>query len=123
MSFRRDDNRRSQNMQPTSLEAYRYIKHKAIPTIGDRQQLVLDVIRASKVPLTDLEIANKLRFGDPNHVRPRRYELVEMGVIEKAGKRPCTISGRKAFTWRITPRSTYRVTEENELYSRFSEGF
>ena len=78
MSYNQDKYRRPQNVQQTSIESYRYIKHKAIPTIGDRQQLVLDVIRASKVPLTDLEISDKLRFGDPNRVRPRRNELHEM---------------------------------------------
>jgi len=115
---------RPQNMQATSLEAYRYIKHKNTePSIGDRQRLVLNVIRGSKVPLTDLEISDKLRFGDPNHVRPRRYELEDMGFIEKAGKRKCSISGRKANTWRIARGTTYKVSDEHELYARFSEGF
>ena len=92
---------RRQSMQSTSLDAYSYIKQKEYPSIGDRQKLVLDMIMDSKIPLTDLEIAYKLGFGDPNHVRPRRYELVSLGLVEKVGKRHCSISGRKALTWGI----------------------
>lgn len=38
---------------------------------------------------------------DPNVIRPRRNELVKMGVLEEKYKRKCCISNRRAIVWGI----------------------
>lgn len=38
---------------------------------------------------------------DVNSVRPRLTALVEAGLVETAGKRPCRVSGVTVHTWRV----------------------
>lgn len=66
---------------------------------GRMQQLIYGELMKS--PGTDSEIAKRLGFDDPNKVRPRRFELVEQGLIQEHGKRPCEVTGRKAIEWVI----------------------
>ena len=82
------------DIRDTTLDAYEKIKK----SLGERQQEVFDLI--NKQPgLTDNEIARRLGYADPNKVRPRRFELMELRLIEEGEKRPCSISNRKALTW------------------------
>jgi hypothetical protein len=70
--------------------------------LGEMQELVLDCIRLNPC-LTDREVAAKLCLRDPNAVRPRRFELMEAGLITEAPKRVCSVSGRLALTWKVKP--------------------
>lgn len=38
---------------------------------------------------------------DINSVRPRITALVESGLVESAGKRKCSQSGKRVHTWRV----------------------
>jgi hypothetical protein len=49
---------------------------------------------------TDEEIQDTLRMN-PNTQRPRRVELLEIGIIEEEGRKK-NKSGTEASTWRIT---------------------
>jgi hypothetical protein len=86
-------------MRDTSLMVFREIQHK----LGDMQQTVLVVINAYPNS-TDLELCQKLGYTDPNRLRPRRKELLDYGWIVDMGVRECTVSHRKAHTWKVKPR-------------------
>lgn len=81
-------------MQQTSIEAYHNLKH-----LGEDAQTVLVAFHAYP-DSTDREIAEKLGYSDPNKVRPRRNELVKIGLVVCSGKRVCNVSHVKAMTWR-----------------------
>jgi len=51
--------------------------------------------------LTDEEIQTRTGMN-PSTERPRRVELVEMGLIEDSGVRRRTSSGRSAVVWKLT---------------------
>jgi len=88
-------------MRETSLLAY-----GEIPNLPEMQQKVFNAIiehnMEGRYP-TDRELAKYLELSDPNNVRPRRFELMEAGLIIEAGKRKCTISDRTALTWKVSP--------------------
>lgn len=86
-------------MRGTSLLAYRELQ----PKLSDRHQTVLVAFHAYPCS-TDLEIAYHLGFKDPNKVRPRRKELVDLGLIVDVdvGVRECKISGKKSHIWSVT---------------------
>ena len=48
---------------------------------------------------TDRELTERLGYTDPNKIRPRRFELVDMGLAENKYKRPCRVSGKKSIVW------------------------
>jgi hypothetical protein len=83
-------------MRDTSLQAYQQLQ----PRLGELQQIVLVFINAYP-DSTDRELAEKIGRPDPNFVRPRRFELVDLGYVECSGKRVCKISGKIAHTWRV----------------------
>jgi hypothetical protein len=41
------------------------------------------------------------RVFDINGVRPRITALVEAGIVESAGQRKCSISGKRVHIWRV----------------------
>lgn len=41
---------------------------------------------------------------DPNLVRPRRFELMELGLVEKGSPRKCRVTGKTAHPWKIRER-------------------
>lgn len=85
-------------MRQTSLEAYDVITFSG--KVGERQKLVLDAFRKHGAH-TDLEMVTVLQLKDANMLRPRRNELVKMGIIKEVDRRKCRISGRKAIVWGI----------------------
>lgn len=91
----------SHRMRATSIKAY-----GEVPDLGGMQQKVFNAIIECTMEgyyPTDRELAKYLRFSDPNSVRPRRNELMEAGFIIEESKRKCTISGRTALTWAVSP--------------------
>lgn len=94
-------NHKNHRIRDTSLDAYSDI----MPELGPRQLLVLKVIMdygKTRMHPTDREIARALGHADPNKVRPRRFELMQYGLITEAGKRKCSVSGKTALTWKLT---------------------
>ena len=83
------------NVRDTSLISYAQLRE----SLGDRQKVVLILIRKNP-DCTDRELTNLLGSFDSNFVRPRRNELVKLGLIEESGKKKCSMSGRLAITWR-----------------------
>ena len=73
--------------------------------LGDRQRLVLDLIRdwpdSTDAELTKLLVKFHGGSPDPNRIRPRRTELVKRGLVNASGKRRCSVTGRLAYTWRV----------------------
>ena len=84
-------------MRDTSLLTYEEIKKEF--WLGERQIKVLEYIRVFP-DHTDTEIARGLGYADVNKVRPRRNELLKIGLIEEGDKRRCRYTGRLCYTWR-----------------------
>jgi len=87
-------------VQETSFLSYEQIR--ASTMAGDKR-MVFEAIREATVknaPKTDYELSLQLGFDNPNKIRPRRRELVKDGLVEEAGKRICSISKKKAITWK-----------------------
>jgi hypothetical protein len=82
-------------MRETSLDAY-----FSLQKLGAKQKQVYDAIKILGCP-TDLEIAKFLGYTDPNHVRPRRNDLLKMQFITDCERRICSVSGRLSYSWRI----------------------
>jgi hypothetical protein len=85
-------------VQDTSIVSY--ITLMAEGKIGADQELVLRFMADHQL-LTDREIARDMGFDDPNKIRPRRNELVRIGVVVANGKRKCTVSGKLAYVWLV----------------------
>lgn len=57
--------------------------------------------------LTDAELADwmyrqgELERNDPNLVRPRRFELYQMGLMEPLKRRKCSVTTKSAQPWAI----------------------
>lgn len=87
-----------QKHSATSKEASRKIQAKT-PSLRDKVYSVLKY-RA----MTDEELSDTLGMN-PSTCRPRRIELVGMGLVETVGI-SVTKSGRRAQVWRATTEST-----------------
>lgn len=95
-------------MDENSLKAIHFLREHKI--IGDRQSEVLSIIQNSKVPLTDSEIMKELLEEDPNYVRPRRRELVKLGILESKSSRVCSITNQTANAWGMRDFTIEEVT-------------
>jgi transcription initiation factor IIE alpha subunit len=90
-------------VQDTSIKAYHEIIEEGI--VGKRQAEVFELLTKTS-DLTDSEIAIKLGYKDMNKTRPRRKDLVDLGIVEEHGKRHCSITKRTVIQWRIKPKLT-----------------
>ena len=83
------------HVQQTSLEAYSRIKKE----LGKRQHEVYDGFLGNGT-CTNLELSRLL--GIPiNQITPRTNELVKLGFVVEVEKRQCSVSGKKAISWRV----------------------
>ena len=83
------------HVQQTSLEVYSRIKKE----LGKRQQEVYDGFLGNGT-CTNLELSRLL--GIPiNQITPRTNELVKLGFVVEVEKRQCSVSGKKAISWRV----------------------
>lgn len=79
-------------------EALRNDSYHSIKHLGPKQDAVLFIIEISE-PVSDRQIAQSL--GWPiNRVIPRRSELVEFGLVIKAGESFDPITNRIVSQWR-----------------------
>lgn len=103
----REDKPRKRVRQ-VSRQAYAYVR---ATNQGRRRDDVLRNLaayfNATQTWPTDAELTSwmftrsELPREDPNLVRPRRFELMEMGLLEKGTARPCRVTGKTAHPWRI----------------------
>ncbi len=68
------------------------------PVAGTLRRNVLDYLRR-RGGATDEQISEALNMQG-NTARPRRVELVELGLVHDSGETRKTRSGRKAAVWR-----------------------
>jgi hypothetical protein len=81
--------------------------HSAFEALRDslprRERLVWDALAACSTPPTAYELERQMaRAGnafDLNSVRPRLTALHAKGCVRWAGKRKCTVTGKRAYTW------------------------
>ena len=81
-------------MRETSLEAYFNLKSK----LGPKQIKVLTALKEFH-PATDMMLKEHLGYLDPNQVRPRRKELLDMRLIREHHRDKCQVTGRRAIYW------------------------
>lgn len=86
------------NYRDTSLASY--VSESDSGRVGSRQREVLEVIRQLG-SCSDRDIAVALGKQDLNYVRPRRFELVEKGLVEEVGKKKDGVTGKTVYVWRI----------------------
>lgn len=87
----------SHEMHENSLEAYR----SSAPMRQTRAQVILSWI-AGRGPVTDRQVMLGLGFSDPNKVRPRITELVDIGDLVECGR--IREDGHQVRQVKITPR-------------------
>tara|TARA_Y100000593_G_scaffold36255_1_gene70618 strand:- start:601 stop:891 length:291 start_codon:yes stop_codon:yes gene_type:complete len=78
-------------MHNNSLAAYA----EEESSLSRRAQVVLDMFRSSPCALTDREVMFRLGFIEPNAVRPRITELVQLGYLQERGKTKCAVTGKQ----------------------------
>lgn len=83
------------SVRDTSISAYNDVK----PTIGKKQQLVLDTIKKAKRPVNNQEIASHLALPI-NTITPRTNELLSLDKVELAFKAVYPPTGRKVCYWK-----------------------
>lgn len=98
----------------TSKQAY---YNEILPTLGDRQEKVFNLLKNSNCPLTNSEMSYKLGW-QINRVTPRVFELRQRGLVESAGFKHCPITGRSAIAWRIK-----QVVQEAKVAPVFKPAF
>lgn len=77
--------------------AYRDLTDEKVREI---HKMILELLtRQHPTPMTDREIAFSLGFTDPNMVRPRRKELVDLGMLREICKKVCDVSQKTAIAW------------------------
>ena len=88
-------------MQLTSLISYNQPKENG--KLNEGQQTVMELLtRQHPKPMTDREITFYLGYTDPNKVRPRRKELVNMQLIKEVCKVNCPITKKYVIAWGLT---------------------
>lgn len=68
------------------------------PRAPHLRQRVLDALRANPGGLTDEQL-QALTGLNPSTQRPRRVELVGLGLVQASGRKAPTASGRMAVVW------------------------
>ena len=92
----------------TSIESFHELRKDG--TLGAMQQATLSLIRLHPCR-TARELADLGGYYDPNAIRPRIVELHSKGLIETAGVRVCSVTGKGAMTWQVK-----RYEPQRELF-------
>ncbi len=84
----------------TSVEVYHQIVAEGL--VNRLQERVLEMCAKASEPLTMGEIAQLIGITQRNTVDPRGPELLKLGALMVAGKRPCRVSGRTVNTYALS---------------------
>jgi len=87
------------SVQDTSLLSWVELQ----PSLGDREAFVYWGLQQLG-NATDQELKVFLNFSDPNSVRPRRNELVKLGLVHAVEKRKCKITQKTVLAFEIIPK-------------------
>lgn len=85
-------------VRSTSIKAYHEIIEEGI--LGDQEVMVLMCINEVG-EATDKEISVMLGLNI-NAVTGRRNELVKLGIVESCGRRECSVTGRRVYSWTVS---------------------
>jgi hypothetical protein len=104
-------------MKETSIITYQDLLDEG--KISQRQEEVISALEVLGTA-TDTEISRHLGYEDPNFIRPRRKELVDMGIIFESEKRICSQTGRLCYLWSLNTGDLKKAKkkgylEENQL--------
>lgn len=84
-------------VRQTSIESFTCM----LPRLGNSQMAVYRALRHLEAA-TDQEIAKHLEYDDLNKVRPRRFELMQEGIVKEIARRDCHVTGKRAIVWAIS---------------------
>lgn len=82
--------------QQTSIEAW--IDLNKSGTLGNKQSLVLSIIKQNEYGISNNEIAKVLGMAI-NSITPRVHELRAKGLVAEGRKRLCSVSGKSVIAW------------------------
>lgn len=103
------------------------VYHEAIrPTLHGRQLFVRDQLERFCREYDYRPTAGELvryvaakfphRLIDVNTIRPRLTEMHEQGWVSHAGKRICSVTGKRVYTWRVSaPQPPVREPQPQSL--------
>jgi hypothetical protein len=80
----------------TSIQSRKELEESGL--LAQRRLEVYNALRDLRYA-TDREVAQHLGYADPNAVRPRRKELVDMGLIAHSLDRECNVSHIMVTEW------------------------
>lgn len=80
-------------MHINSIEAY----YEELPKLSKRARQIADFFYNNGYAggYTDREVMNVLGYTEPNQVRPRITELIQLGILKEVGAVKCEITGKK----------------------------
>ena len=81
-----------------SIKAFIELRDSGI--LNDRSIYIYEFILRCP-DLTARELTKMMGKEDPNYIRPRITELVDMGLIESNGKRQCSITNKTVYVWKV----------------------
>ena len=83
----------------TSLDAYAELQI----SLPRREVLVWTALAQCVVPPTSYELTERMKADglakDLNSTRPRLTALLKKRCVQTVGKRICTVTGKRVFTW------------------------
>jgi hypothetical protein len=69
---------------------------------NDRELEVLQAFHGRE-PSTDREIQGRCGYAEVAKVQPRISDLVNKGVLQEVGRKPCPVTGKKVRVCEIAP--------------------
>lgn len=106
-------------MRETSVKTFYEILNEGL--LGCMQEKVFKALNRGEG--TDREVTQFLGLKDPNLVRPRRKELLDMNLIEDKGVRACFVTGRKSHVWRVKKELFFRpLVKKKRVKCAFCQG-
>ncbi len=109
-------------MSETSKAVYKQIMEEGLVT--DLQEVIVFSLGKSSEPMTMGEIARDGNIAQRNTLDPRGPELLKLGVIAVAGKRPCKTNGRTVNTYALTgrlPTPYTRPESKSQIITRLTK--
>lgn len=85
-------------------------------TVNNNQEMVYKaLLRLGEA--TDRELTEFLGLEDPDVIRPRRKELVDLGEVIESKKRKCRVSGKWVIAWKPKGNNEKVIIKKKECLS------